>query len=130
VNATGQRVECRNGVLVAGAAGSAGSRPRHPFDVTLGVVALLECLAAPSDRGEDDTVRLATGASLLAAAVRPHLRVGALVSATLVHSLRTLALTLEPEARRQKGRLAVEAGMSAALVGLLHQAARAARWDR
>jgi hypothetical protein len=113
---------------------------RRPLDLALSVAALLEWLAAlharealagdANDRGEGDTVRLATGASLLAAALRPHLRVGALLTATFGHSLRTLALTLEPEARRQKGRLAVEVAMSAALGGLLHQAARAARWDR
>jgi hypothetical protein len=102
---------------------------RHPLEVALGVAALLEWLAAPNDRGDADTVRLATGASLLAAAVRPHIRVGALVTATLGHSLRTLALTFEPEAQRRKQRLAVELAMSAALGGLLLQAARAARWE-
>jgi hypothetical protein len=135
-------------VVAAGAAGAAGGRPRHHaprrgtrrargaplgrdrLDFALGVVALLEWLAATGDGGEGDTARLATGASLLAAAADPHLRVGALASATLGHSLRTLALTLEPEARRQKGRLAMEAAMSAVLGGLLHQVARAARWDR
>jgi hypothetical protein len=126
VNAPGHRLEGGNGALIA------SGRPlrRHPIDFALGAVALAEWLAAPGARGEGETVRLATGASLLAAAIRPHLRVGALVSATLLHSMRALALTLEPEARRQRGRLAVEAGMSAALGGLLHQAARAARWDR
>jgi hypothetical protein len=117
VNVTGHKLE--RGTLL-----------HRPLDVALSVAALLEWLAAPVDRGEGDLVRLATGASLLAAAARPHLRVGTLVTATLGHSLRTLALTLEPESRRKRGRLATEVAMSAALGGLLHQAARAARWDR
>jgi hypothetical protein len=126
VNVPGPRLESGNGVLIA----SGGSLRRQPIDFALGAVALAEWLAAPGARREGDTVRLAIAATLLAAAMRPHLRVGALVSATLLHSLRAVALTLEPDARRQRGRLAVEAGMSAALGGLLHQAARAARWDR
>jgi hypothetical protein len=98
-------------------------------------LAVLHARTARTPRGavidldEDDTVRLAAGASLLAAAVRPHLRIGALVTAILGHSLRTLAVTFEPEAQRRKERLAVELAMSAALGGLLRQAARAARWE-
>jgi hypothetical protein len=148
VTVTGRQLGRSKRVAAASVAGSAGSRPsrhasgrdtprlgggplgRRPLDVALGLAALLEWLPAPNDRAEGDSARLATGASLLAAAIRPHLRVGALVTATLGHSVRTLALTLEPESRRQKGRLALEVAMSAALGGLLHQAARAARWDR
>ena len=102
--------------------------PQEVDSLGLGLAAGLEGLAALHVR-EARTGSLATGASLLAAAVRPHLRVGALVAATLGHSLRTVALTLEPEARRRKERLAVELAMSAALGGLLLQAARAARWE-
>jgi hypothetical protein len=145
MSATGQKFDGWNGVVaaehvrgssLAAPYGRETHRPgggrwgRRPLELGLSVAALLEWLAAPNDRSEGDSVRLATGASLLASAVRPHLRVGALVTATLGHSLRTLALTLEPESRRQKGRLALEVAMSAALGGLLHQAARAARWDR
>jgi hypothetical protein len=80
--------------------------------------------------GEENAMRLAEVASLLAAAARPQLRIGTLATATLAHSLRTLALTLEPEARREKSRLALELATSAALGWLLHRSARLARWDR
>ena len=100
----------------------------RPLSLGLRLAAGLEGLAAVVD--EDDGVRLATGASLLAAAVSPHLRVGALMTATLGHSLRMLALTFEPGTPRRKQRLAVELAMAAALGGLLRQAARADRWER
>jgi hypothetical protein len=118
--------------VTAGGTISAGAVARRPLPVALGLAAVLECLAAvaPDDRGEENALRLAEGASLLAAAARPQLRVGTLATATLAHSLRTLALTLEPEARREKGRLLVELGMSATLGWLLHRSARVARWDR
>jgi hypothetical protein len=105
---------------------------RRPLPVALSLAAALECLTALStdEHGEENAVRLAEGASLLAAAARPQLRVGTLATATLAHSLRTLALTLEPEARRERGRLLVELGMSAGLGWLLHRSARVARWDR
>lgn len=68
--------------------------------------------------------------SLLAVAAKPEMRVGALMTATLAHSLRTLALTLEPDSRRDKGRLLAELATSATLGWLLHRSARMARWDR
>ncbi len=121
-----------------------GSGPlrRRPLALGLRLAAGLEGLAALHARGarsrygaandvdEDDGVRVAIGATLLAAAGHPHLRVGALVAATLGHSLRTLALTFTQGTRRRRERLAVELAMSAALAGLLRQAARAARWER
>ena len=115
---------------------------RRPLTLCLRLAAGLEALAALHTRGgrngptslshldRADTVRLATGAGLLAVAERPQLRVGALLMATLEQSLRTLALTLQPKTRRRNERLAVELAISATLGGLLHQAARAARWDR
>ena len=96
-------------------------------ELGLRLVAGLEGLAGLH---ADDSVRLATGASLLAAAGRPRLRAGALVAATLAHSLRTLALFFGPDTRRRNERLAVELALSAALGGLLRQAERAARWER
>jgi hypothetical protein len=115
-------------VLVDGA-GAAG---RHPLPVALGVAAALECAAATAtdDHREENAVRLAEGATLLAAAARPQLRVGALATATLAHSLRTLALTVGPHERRDKGRLLVELAMSAGFGWLLHRSAQLARWDR
>jgi hypothetical protein len=119
-----------------------GRLRRRPLALGLRLAAALEGLAAlharearaekgaVTDPDGWDTVRLTTGASLLAAVGRPHLRVGALVTATLGHALRTLALIFEPGARRRKQRLAVELAMSAALGGLLRQAGRAARWER
>jgi hypothetical protein len=100
--------------------------------VALGLAALLECAAAaaPHEHGEENAVRLAEGATLLAAAAQPELRVGALATATLAHSLRTLALTAEPETRRDKRRLLAELAMSAGLGWLLHRSTQLARWDR
>jgi hypothetical protein len=99
--------------------------------VALRLAALLECLAAADpDGGEENAVRVAEGASLLAAAARPQLRVGTLATVTLAQSLRTVALTLEPRTRSEKGRLLAEAAMSAGLGWLLHRSARLASWDR
>jgi hypothetical protein len=116
---------------------------RHrPLARCLRLVASIESLAALHARelragrialnrlDEVEAVRLATGASLFVAAQLPHLRVGALLTATLGHSLRTLAMTLQPQAPRRKERLAAELAMTAALGGLLRQAARAWRWER
>jgi hypothetical protein len=99
--------------------------------LALRLAALLECLAA-TDRegGEENAMRFAEGASLLAAAARPQLRVGTLATVTLAQSLRTLALTLEPSSRAEKRRLLAEAAMSAGLGWLLHRSASLARWDR
>jgi hypothetical protein len=110
----------------------AGVTGRHPLPVALGVAAALECAAATAtdDDREENAVRLAEGATLLAAAARPQLRVGALATATLANSLRTLALTVSPQKRRDKGRLLVELAMSAGLGWLLHRSAAVARWDR
>ncbi len=116
-----------------------GALARQPLALGLQLAAGLEGLAAlharearnggPADLDQDDTVRLATAASLLTAAAQPRLRLGALATATLGHTLRTVALTLEPNARRRKERVAVELALSAALGGLLHRAARVARWE-
>jgi hypothetical protein len=98
----------------------------------LRLAALLECLAAaaPDGDGEENAMRFAEGASLLAAAERPQLRVGALATVALGQWLRTLALTLEPEVRPEKRRLLAELLMSAGLGWLLHRSARLARWER
>jgi hypothetical protein len=99
--------------------------------LALRLAALLECLAAADpDGGEENAIRLAEGASLMAAAARPQLRVGTLATVTLAQSLRTLALTLEPQTRTEKRRLLSELAMSAGLGWLLHRSARLARWDR
>jgi hypothetical protein len=113
------------GTVVAGAG-------RKPLPLALGIAALLECAAAtaPQDRGEENAVRLAEGATLLAAAARPQLRVGALATATLAHSLRTVALTVGGETERDRRRLVLELAMSAGLGWLLHRSAQLARWDR
>ena len=120
----------------------AGPLRRRPPALALRLVAGLEGLTAlhawgglagrgsVNELDQQDTLRLATGASLLAAAGRPHLRVGALVTATLGHSLRMLTLAFDPGARHRKERLAVELAMSSVLGGLLREAARASRWDR
>jgi hypothetical protein len=104
-----------------------GALARQPLPVALSLAAALECVAG---RDEESAVRFAEGASLLAAAAQPQLRVGTLATATLAHSLRTLVLSLEPEARREKRRLLLELGMATALGWLLHRSARLARWDR
>ena len=97
----------------------------------LRLAALLECLAAADrDGGEENAMRFAEGASLLAAAARPQLRVGTLATVTLAQTLRTVALTLEPRTRSEKRRLLAEAAMSAGLGWLLHRSACLARWDR
>jgi len=99
--------------------------------LALRLAALVECLAAAdSDGGEENAMRFAEGASLLAAAARPQLRVGTLATVTLAQSLRTLALTLEPATRSERRRLLAELGMSAGLGWLLYRSARLARWDR
>ena len=98
--------------------------------LALRLAALLECLAAAERHGGDENaMRFAEGASLLAAAARPQLRVGTLATVTLAQSLRTVALTLEPQTRSAKGRLLAEAAMSAGLGWLLHRSACLARWD-
>ncbi|HEX2232795.1 MAG TPA: hypothetical protein VHG69_05475 [Thermoleophilaceae bacterium] len=99
--------------------------------LALRLAALLECLAAADrDGGEENAMRFAEGASLLAAAARPQLRVGTLTTVTLAQSLRTLALTLESRSRSERRRLLAEAAMSAGLGWLLHRSASLARWDR
>ena len=117
--------------MIADGAGVAGLG-RHPLPVALGLAAALECAAATAtdDHREENAVRLAEGATLLAAAAQPQLRVGALATATLAHSLRTLALTVGPETRRDRRRLLAELAMSAGLGWLLHRSARLALWDR
>ena len=105
------------------------SLAEQPLGMGLGLAAGLEGLAAVRGREGDDAMGLATGAILLAAAARPELRMGALVTAGFGHSLRAAALTFDPRERRQKQRLAVELTLSGLLAALLLQAVQAARWE-
>jgi hypothetical protein len=90
-------------------------------------VGMLEAFGPRAGGGPRDATgeRLASSAALYLAATRPGLRVGALLSATLVHLTHAASLV-----RQGRGcRVVTELTTSALLVHLLHEESRARQWE-
>jgi hypothetical protein len=104
------------------------TRACEPVGLGMHAAAGLEVLSAAA-ADVPASSRLAAGASLFAAASRPRLRQGILAMLAAQHAMQAVELLLEPGGPARRWRIAAEAGISAALAGMLREVLRAQRWE-